>query len=283
MPSSTARSSAISHDPISGDSAPISPSFQEAYILRPLWLSDIPTLGELNKRAYWGSDMNNFLYPRAAAHPEQLARRCRQSIRRQYVNPSCLSVVACPAGHPKTPIAFTQSERVGDDEGAREFVREKGRAWLLWLYMLSWVFWIYDKIDLWVWPDTISDVQNLKTFGEWQKLHSNHWTMYPERKNRWQAMNVVVGPEYQGKGVGKLLMKALIERAQIERIPIGLSASTHGRYLYSKLGFEALGDFTGWRELWRERGVTVDPGGGIMCWFPEGWEWSRKSELGLSQ
>lgn len=233
-------------------------------------LSDISILGEHNRRAFWLSPVNEFLVPRAPEHPEQLDRQFRQGIRKRYVNPNSLSVVACLASNPAYPIGYAQFARLGDDEGAKEWVRQKGLLWRLWIFILAWVFWAYHKFELWLVPDTISDQKNAEMFSSWIAQDSaKFWAPYPERKNRWYTNSVIVSPDYHSKGVGKMMMRTVLEKAQRERVPVGLSASPHGEFLYRRLGFLLLGDFI--NRIPTLEGVK-DEGGGVMCWFPEGWE-----------
>lgn len=272
MVSPTSTSSASSNEAILEGSSSRK-ALKDTFITRPLRLSDIAILGEYSRRAYWLSPMNNFLFPRAPECSEQLERNFRQGIRRRYVNPTSLSIVACPVDNPDTPVGYSQSFRIGDDQGLRNSVYRKGFAMRLLLYVLSWIFWAYDKVDEWIFPDKISDLQNLKTFDTWMAQDkAKYWTPYSERNNRWHCSSVIVSPDYQGKGVGRLLMKEVLERAQNERVPCGLTASAHGEILYRKLGFEYLGDFCHRVE---EETEEENAGGGIMCWWPDGWEGAR--------
>lgn len=262
-------STSVSQQPIPGDKK--SPTAGDQFLVRPLRLSDIPSLGEQSRRAYWLSPVSKFLTPRAPSAPKQSERIYCQGIRRRYTNPAVLSLVACPSTNPEIPLAYVQHIRLGDDEGALNFVRERGRVWRFYLYFLTWVFWIYDKVDMWLVPDTISDMENVKTFNSWSEVdRAKYWAPYPERMNRWHTITLVVSPEYQGKGIGKLLMAEVLKRAQSERVPCGLNASAHGEHLYRKLGFTFLGDFT--HRVEEEIADDAEPGGGYLCWFPEGWE-----------
>jgi hypothetical protein len=63
-------------------------------------------------------------------------------------------------------------------------------------------------------------------------------------------------------------MEIVLQKAQSERALVGLMSSPHGAFLYRKLGFELLGDFS-------HRPPTEEPGdngGGYMLWYPEGYE-----------
>lgn len=141
-----------------------------------------------------------------------------------------------------------------------------------WLYILSWPILAYEKITSFLYPNTISDPEHLKLFDAWVKKDAaKYFAPYPERLSCWQASSVVVSPEYQGQGVGKLLMRAGLVEAQKEGKPMRLVASIHGEYLYRKVGFLWLGEFCS-RVEDVDRLIDEGNGGGYMCWFPEGWE-----------
>lgn len=124
-----------------------------------------------------------------------------------------------------------------------------------------------------MWPNRASDPVAVREFMGWVKMdQEKYWSPkeYPERKNRWYAEGVVVNPKYQGMGIGRLLMEEVKRRAQRERVVFGLTASPHGEFLYRRLGFVMLGGFC--------KRVGNDEGGGIMIWYPEGWEGKRDGD-----
>ncbi|KAH8774911.1 hypothetical protein BGZ57DRAFT_381144 [Hyaloscypha finlandica] len=49
---------------------------------------------------------------------------------------------------------------------------------------------------------------------------------------------LVTSPEFQGRGVGRLLCNEGLQIADREKLPAWLEASARGRRLYQKLGFE---------------------------------------------
>ncbi|KAH8599484.1 GNAT family acetyltransferase-like protein [Bisporella sp. PMI_857] len=223
-------------------------SSKEGFIIRPSRLSDLPILAAHHQRAYQNSPVNSFLTPHANKYPEDehwiLLQRCQK----RFVQANGYTLVACPASNPSLPVGHAIFCRVGTDAAARRIVHEKGLWKRAWLWILSWYFCITRTIANLMWKDRISDAERVKKFS---------------------VQTVVVDPVYQGKGIGKLLLKDVIERAQRERVLIGLTASPHGEHLYRKLGFELVGDFG-------ERLPTeTDLGGGIMIWYPEGWEGNR--------
>lgn len=187
-----------------------------------------------------------------------------------------MTFVACSASDMDRPVGHITFMRQGNDAGAKDFKRSV--AWnpvfKLWLYILAWIFWLYDKVDELIRKPRAFDPAALKQLKEWNTAdNAKYWTSHPERTNKWYIPGLIIHPDYQGKGVGKLLMAVVLEKAQSERALVGLIASRHGEFLYRKLGFELLGDFC-------KRPPTEKPGdkgGGFMLWYPEGYEGIRNS------
>ena len=248
---------------------------KQKFILRPAHLSDLPVMAQHAKDAYWHSPITDWIAPRAADHPEDLVRHMLQDIQKSFANASNLSLVVCvPAenGEKEKIVGYGQFLRKGNDAAAAEFPKSKGLINLWGLWILSWWFWAWHFMSKNIWPDRISDVNATKTFGEWtQQDREKYWLSHPERDDRWHAAVLVVSPAYQGKGIGRLLMSHVMEKAQQERVLMGLTASRHGEFLYRKLGFEMLGDFC--NRLPHDR-----VGGGVMIWYPEGWEGKRHDD-----
>jgi ribosomal protein S18 acetylase RimI-like enzyme len=184
-------------------------------------------------------------------------------------SPNGLFLVACEASDPAAPVGYVHCARLGDDAGAKEFVASKGRLMRLWMYIMKWIFWAYDKVDLWIRPGGAIDREALNLLREWGREDELiHWKSRPERSSRWYVNGLVIDPEYQGRGIGKMLMAEPMKRAQSERVIIGLTASPHGEFLYRKLGFQMLADFCKRPHIER----PDEKGGGIMIWYPEGYE-----------
>jgi GNAT superfamily N-acetyltransferase len=179
--------------------------------------------------------------------------------------PNNITLVACLSSDPSIIVGFSQFSRLGNDPGAKEVVSSRGLWTRVWIYILAWYFWLYNMVHNFVWKDRITDFANLKKIEAWfAKDTQRYWESYPERANRWHANSVVVGPEWQGKGIGRMLMGEVLNWAQSEMVVVGLTSSPHGEHLYRKLGFEMLGDFY--------RRVEGEEGGGIMIWYPKGWD-----------
>ncbi|KAK3695704.1 acyl-CoA N-acyltransferase [Podospora appendiculata] len=62
-------------------------------------------------------------------------------------------------------------------------------------------------------------------------------------KNMWYLMLLAVDPKYQGRGVGKTLLRWGMDQAAAEGKKTFLLATVEGRPLYEKQGFRVLSDF----------------------------------------
>ncbi|PVH86482.1 acyl-CoA N-acyltransferase [Cadophora sp. DSE1049] len=256
-------SKTVNETPILSDS---STDFQpplQRFSLRPLTLADVPTLACHSAEAYWEGPVNRFIAPYAAKYRSDFVRNFHQAIRRRLFNPRSLSLVACENSDQAYPVGYAQFTRQGDDEGARAYIGQHSVWTRVYFFVFAWFFWIHDKVENFVWPDRSCDVEATKQFLASANGDENtYWKSHAERSNRWHVQSVVISPAYQGKGLGRMLVTEAVKRAQRERIIMGLSASPAGEFLYRKLGFKLLGEFT--------MRIGGEEGGGIMIRYPEG-------------
>ncbi|TVY43872.1 hypothetical protein LSUB1_G002028 [Lachnellula subtilissima] len=251
--------------PVLGDASPSRTPASDEILLRPARLSDIPIMGNICVDAYAPNPVTAYLTPKAHMYREDNAQQHRQGCRRRLLDIRSLSIVACLASDPSMIVGFGQFRRLGDDYGAKQFIRDRGLWERLWIYTLSWFFYFYHNVENIIWPDRITHKARMKEFESWVADDNEiYWKSHPERSSRWYANSVIVSPQFQGKGVGKKIMLEGLKRAQNERVIMGLTASVEGEYLYRKVGFELLGTFSH-----RVPGDDKE-GGGIMIWYPEG-------------
>ncbi|CZT40547.1 uncharacterized protein RSE6_00231 [Rhynchosporium secalis] len=233
------------------------------FALRPMKLADTRILGVHATDAYWDGPVIRFIAPHAPKYRADLERTLQQSIRKRLFDPCSVSLVAYEASNPAFPVGFGSFTRLGDDDGARAVLSQHSLLDRIYLFVFAWLFWIHDKVQNWMWPDRSTDANAAKAFGaSVEGDEKKYWDQHPERKNRWHVQSIVISPTYQGKGIGRLLVQQAIDRAQQERVIMGLSSSVAGSHLYRNMGFELLGDFA--------MRIGVETGNGIMIRYPEG-------------
>lgn len=229
----------------------------EAVIIRDATLSDIPSMASIASRAYFDTPLRDFLSPHRNQHRSDYERRFRQRMQARFVNPKSLSIVAVLASAPSHPVAYAQFVCTGDNPPVQRHISHRDTYQLR---ILSWYYWAQHRIADYFWPDRSADPKAVQEFDAWGLQDEiKHWSA-PERANRWHAQSVVVAPEWQRKGVGKMLMDFILERARDDGMVVGLEASPEGEKLYSALGFQLLGRFNN-----TPHGVG---GGGVMLWEP---------------
>ena len=246
--------------PDSSRSTATSPQEEDKIVIRSLKYSDIPKIANIAATTYFDSDLSAFLCPRRHEHPSYIPRRFRQMTEARVLNPRNIGFVAVKASSPEEPVGYALFIRLGDDEAALRLIAQQSSFWLT---VRKWWTKIRTWIENFIWPDPSVDHDAVRRFNESEERDRYKYWMAPEMKakygNRWHAQSVVVSPSYQRRGIGRLLMNEILQRAQDEGVVVGLEASVAGEGLYRKLGFELRGPFS----------MTIGlSGGGIMMWTP---------------
>lgn len=220
-------------------------------------------IGEIAAKTYYDAPLTAFLSPYREKYSADYIRTFSERAQRRLLDPRNLSFVACEASDPSYAIAYAQFVRVGDDEGFKKQIASRKS---LWLWVLSWLYWAYCKAWELAVGDKSADPKAMAEFESWITFENSAYWDEPERENRWHAQSVVVGKEFQGRGIGKLLLREAMERAESEGVCVGLEASPPGEHLYRSLGFEILGRFNE-----KCQAIEGGPLGGYMMWSPSSW------------
>lgn len=233
-----------------------------AWIVRPMRWNDTYQAGFVASRAYHDTAFTEFLSPGRRQYPQDYIRGFNQRISSRLLEANNRSFVAVTVDEPDVPVAYMQCERRGDDEGAKEVVREKKS---IWLSICEVVYKAWVKYSTMIWPDRSGMNEADMAFfiqateGEEQK----HWEGRPDRANRWYCRSMVVSQEFQRRGVGRALMNEVVSRAEEQGVPIQLEASPEGEKLYKSIGFELLDRFM------NPFGESEKNEGGVMIWHPK--------------
>ena len=239
------------------------PSAKEDIIIRPAKLRDGPAIGRVAGKTYYNTPMTSWLSPHRAKYPDAYERGSIERAITRLLSPRNETYVAClPSGK---IVGAAQFRREGDDAGARKMIRELGVVSRLWMWVLGWVFWVYCQLYRVVkGPDRSADAEAAKTFSGWCRVdNEKHWDSYEERANRWHALSVVVLPQWQGNGIGKMLMAEVMRKAERDGVMVGLESSPDGEAFYRALGFVLLSRFSNAVQ-------GLEDSGGEMAWYPKG-------------
>lgn len=246
--------------PTSNSIAPSSPHDKESILIRRLRRSEIPKIASIAATEYFDSDLNAFLCPHRHDHPHHVTRRFNQMIEARFLNPRSIGFVAVKTSNPGEPVGYAQFIRLGDDQAALRLISQQASFWLT---LQRWWSKIRIAVGNYLWPDRSVDHDAMRRFMQSTEHDAEkYWMSRPMKEkygNRWHAQSVVVSSSYQRRGVGRLLMGEVLQRARDEGVVVGLEASAEGEKLYRNLGFELRGPFS------MILGLSA---GGVMMWTP---------------
>lgn len=254
---------AVETHPVSLDSVPPPkpiPKNTEPVFIRQATILDGTQIGQIAAQTYLDTPLSQFLAPRRFKYPGHWERGFVQRSTKRLLEPRGLTFVACLKSDPRKLVACAQFVRLGDDVGAQSHIESTSFLKRILMWVLLRIFSIWCTLLGWVvGGDKSADPKALEQFGEWVREDGEmHWDSHPERKNRWHAQSVVVREEFQGRGIGKLLMFEVMKRAEEDNVVIGLESSVKGEMLYRRVGFELVSRFC-------EASQTIEGiGGGIM-------------------
>jgi ribosomal protein S18 acetylase RimI-like enzyme len=202
-------------------------------LIRPARPSEYKTLGNIAAVTYFPTSFSDFLSPNRIQYYSHYARGFQQRALTLMLQPRVRSLVAVESTRPDLPIAYIHFERLGDDETARRYIREKESV-RLWVYRwLAWAWWLLIAVVI---GNKAADPENQRTFiASAVQYRKTFWDPYEERQSRFHVLSFVVLPQFQGRGVGTRLLAEVTSRAERENVVIGLEASPEGEIIVSQL------------------------------------------------
>lgn len=236
------------------------PKNKEPVFIRRATILDGMRIGQVAAETYLNAPFSQFRAPHRFKYPKHWERGFVQRATKRLLKPRGLTFVACLESDPNKLIACAQFVRLGDDGGAQAQIESFSLLKRILMAVLLMLYSLWCTLVDWVaGGDKSADPKAVKQFGEWvSEDEENHWDSHPERRNRWHAQSVTVREEFQGRGIGKLLMAEVMKRAEEDNVVVGLESSVKGEMLYRKVGFELLARF-------REASQTIEGiGGGFM-------------------
>ncbi|KAK3337609.1 acyl-CoA N-acyltransferase [Cercophora scortea] len=197
-----------------------------AWKLRPAIDADGLAIGRIGREAFLAGGFGSFLFaPRSDDEPptdpeEEIQWRRRRAIRRMKEGIPTLVVV----DDEDTVVGFAQWERpaTGDVPHHPPIASEGQKA------------------------DDPPKSLNLDKMQHMFKVFDEEIgkVLGPEgHKDMWYLMLLAVDPAYQGRGVGKMLLRWGMDQAAAEGKKTFLLATVEGRPLYEKQGFKVLSEF----------------------------------------
>ena len=235
------------------------------YSIRPAHISDVPDMVLIQARADWHMPTMEIFHPLRFKYPQEYLRSFWESGLRWLTQPGALTYVAVthlPDGGEEV-IGEMRFSRQGDGKKAAK--RQGGWMWtVVNLISTTWAK-IREKVPGMAPRSKMLETENQRSAAKEVLERFNHaeniWYGQREYKERWYVGTICVKDEWRGRGVGKQLMEVAINRCREERLPLTLSATENGVWLYRKLGFQTL-------EILEINGFDKDNKYELMAWDP---------------
>lgn len=244
---------------------PVVPKNTTPYAIRLARISDVPDMVLIQARADWHMPAMEVFQPLRSKYPQDYLRSYWESGMRWLTQPGALTYVAVthlPDGREEV-IGEMRFSRQGDGKKAAK--RQGGWMWTV----VDLISTTWDKIREKV-PGMMLRSKRLETENQRSAVKEvlekfNHaeniWHGKEEYRERWYVGTICVKDEWRGRGMGRQLMEVAINRCREERLPLTLTATENGVWLYRKLGFEKL-------EMLDIKGFEKDNKYEMMVWDP---------------
>lgn len=254
--------------------------------LRPANFSDTSLLGTIAARSYWGSSWANFSAPHHRQYPGDFVANYRRKIRGRFLDPSCFIYVAYSTPEDqaseekgriaideelrkKIPRSFGSAEDIAGyiifqriSASRAQVTRNTSKLFIYFLPFLKFVCRMYDRINDFAFPNRAMAIARTNSMPDASDIWAEH--KYAER---WQMLALSVDPEWQRRGVGKMLMREVMEKAERDGLSVGTEATREGEGLYASLDFKVVKRIGG---KFEEDGENEDGSSlAVMVWEPE--------------
>ncbi|KEQ92784.1 hypothetical protein AUEXF2481DRAFT_42869 [Aureobasidium subglaciale EXF-2481] len=224
--------------------------------IRSASFADLLPAAHVCAEAFFDEDLfGQRIHPNRSAFPGDVYLFFLRQLRKDFFDGHNTVMVS----HPENQLAcvtgvavWTRKGRGGD----RMAASQSWSAWFTGRFLLP----AYNWLGSLIWPNRAADPAMLDVLDRAMPFTEHYWKT-PERLENWYLALLGTGPEYQGHGYGKELLKWGIERATEEGICVSLVSANGKDLFYKRYGVDKE---AGWASEGGEQNPIHDIAGGMI-------------------
>ena len=191
--------------------------------VRPATFADLLPAAHVCARAFFDEDLFGVrIHPKRSSFPGDVYLFFLRELRKNFFDGRMTIMVSCAKEDQATVTGVAVWQRKGTG-GDRLAASQPWAAWFTGRFLIP----AYNWLESLIWPNRAADPAQVDILDRAMPFTAHHWKTV-ERLENWYLALLGTGPEYQGKGYGKELLKWGIERATEEGICVSL-VSAHGK------------------------------------------------------
>jgi GNAT superfamily N-acetyltransferase len=197
--------------------------------IRPATFADLLPAAHVCSKAFFDEDLfGKYMHPARASYPGDVYLFFLRSLRVDFFDARNVVMVS----HVKDQASRITGVAVWVRKGAGGDSMAASQSWLMW-FTGRFGIPVYNWLGSLVWPDRAADPSRCDALERGAPFTEHYWKT-PERLENWYLGLLGTGPEYQGQGYGKELLKWGIDKAREQGICVSLisAAGKEGFYKY---------------------------------------------------
>lgn len=229
--------------------------------IRPANFADLLPAAHVCARAFADEDLFGIkIHPNRSAFPGDMYLFFLRQLRSDFFDGRTTVMVSHIKGQLNsiTGVAVWMRKGPGGDRMAAS------QSWLAW-FTGRFIIPAYNYLESLIWPNRAADPAMVDVLDRAMPFTEHYWKT-PERLENWYLALLGTGPEYQGHGYGKELLKWGIERATEEGICVSLVSANNKHGFYKRYGVD---QEVGYGTEGGEENPIHDVPGGMILFSPK--------------
>lgn len=224
--------------------------------IRPANFADLLPAAHVCAKAFFDEDLFGVqIHPNRSAFPGDMYLFFLRQLRTDFFDARNTIMVSHLKDNSTTITGVAVWTRKGPG-GDRLAALQSWSAWFTGRFIIP----VYNYLGSLVWPNRAADPSQLDCLERSGPFTAHYWKT-PERLENWYLNLLGTGPEYQGQGYGKELLKWGMERAAEEGICVSLISANGKDGFYKRHGVD---QEVGWATEGGEENPLHSVAGGLI-------------------